>query len=280
MADPSHLPHLIKLLDDESPVVQESIVKELTSFGPSLEKELARLNIALSEQQRKLMANLLEGYKRRWLRESWKLWREEGEDKEKLERALSLIAEFQYGQFYATKVRDLLDKLADEFSSKFAHGGVRELADYLFKIKAIRGALPDDYYNPLNSNLLYVIEQKRGVPISLACIYILTGHRVGFDIEGINFPGHFLARAKESGKTYIVDCFGGGRFLEERDLANLNTPTPISIQDILQLECDAETIIARVLRNLVNAYKQENNEANMRLISELLESFDSDIEEP
>ncbi|HWP82370.1 MAG TPA: hypothetical protein VNN76_06925 [Bacteroidota bacterium] len=37
--------------------------------------------------------------------------------------------------------------------------------------------------------------------------------------------------------------------------------------------------IFRALRNLVNAYMHENNEANMQLISELLESFDSEAEE-
>ena len=31
MPDPKHLPHLLKLLDDDSPVVQETIVKEIVA---------------------------------------------------------------------------------------------------------------------------------------------------------------------------------------------------------------------------------------------------------
>jgi regulator of sirC expression with transglutaminase-like and TPR domain len=279
MPNPEQLPHLMRLLDDDSPIVQESVANELTTFGPGLERELARLNIALSEQQQKLMTGLLEGYKRKWLRESWRIWTDVEDEKQKLEKALSLIAEFQYGPSYDVKVAPLLDQLASEFSQKFSHGGVRELANYLFRIKAIHGAMPEDYYNPLNSNLVYVIEQKRGIPISLACIYILVGRRLGFDIEGINFPGHFLARAKVGKSTFIVDCFGGGRFLEERELARLNTPSPISVKDILRLECDSKTIVGRILRNLINAYKQENNESSMRLMTELLESLDPEPDE-
>jgi hypothetical protein len=279
MGNARHLPHVIKLLDDESPVVQESIVRELTSFGPLLEQELARLNISLSEQQRVLMKRLLETYKRRWLREVWKSWREPEHDKEKLERALTLISEFQYGPFYEVKVGILLDQLAEEFKQKFSYGTARELSTFLFRIKAFRGALPEDYHNPLNSNLIYVIQQKRGIPLSLASLFILVGHRVGFDIEGINFPGHFLARARIGENMYIVDCFGGGRFLDERDLGAINSPTTIQLHDILQLECDAEAIVARTLRNLINAYKQEGSEADVQLMTELLQTLEPEQDE-
>lgn len=279
MGNARHLPHVIRLLDDDSPVVQESVVRELTSFGPSLEQELARLNIALSEQQRALMTNLLTTYKRRWLRETWKSWREADDDKLKLERALTLIAEFQYGPTYEVKVGTLLDQLAEEFRQKFSYGTARELSAFLFRIKAIRGALPEEYHNPLNSNLIYVIQQKRGIPLSLAALYILVGHRLGFDIEGINFPGHFLARAQIGEDTYIVDCFGGGRFLHERDLGTIHTTESLRLRDILQLECDAEAIVARTLRNLINAYKQENSQPDVQLLTELLQTLEPEQDE-
>ncbi|HLE33186.1 MAG TPA: hypothetical protein VJB38_11320, partial [Bacteroidota bacterium] len=52
--DPKQLPHLLRLLDDDSPVVQETIVKELLAFGPSLQRELERLKITLSKDQQQL----------------------------------------------------------------------------------------------------------------------------------------------------------------------------------------------------------------------------------
>jgi len=43
MADATQLPHLIKLLDDDSEVVRRSVTSALKAFGTDLETELARL---------------------------------------------------------------------------------------------------------------------------------------------------------------------------------------------------------------------------------------------
>ncbi|MGH2567190.1 MAG: transglutaminase-like domain-containing protein, partial [Bacteroidota bacterium] len=152
------------------------------------------------------------------------------------------------------------------------------LAHFLFKVRRLRGA-DSDYYNPINSNLIYVIEEKRGIPISLACVYILVGRRLKYDIEGINFPGHFLARAVSGKRSFIVDCYNGGRCLGEQEAVSWNNGPPVPITDLLPLECDALTIIARVLRNLTNAYQQEGNVNNVELMTELLEMMESEGEE-
>ena len=41
--DPTQLPHLLKLFDDESPIVQSAVAEALCAFGNSLEQELAKL---------------------------------------------------------------------------------------------------------------------------------------------------------------------------------------------------------------------------------------------
>lgn len=269
MPDPKQLPHLLKLLDDESPVVKESVMRELSEFGPSLQRELSKLKITLSKDQQQLIANLLDEYNRTWLREAWPSLREIADKKKKLETALSWIAEFQYGRGYPTKLTPLLDKLADDFEGTIKKKDALTLAQFLFTKRQLRGA-ESDYHNPLNSNLVYVIEQKRGNPISLASIYLLVGNRLDFDIQGINLPGHFLARAAVGKQNYIVDCFKGGRCLDVNDLITLNNGALIPLSDLLQFECDGSAIIVRTLRNLVNAYEQEQNTANVAFVKGLL----------
>ncbi|MDP6039411.1 MAG: hypothetical protein QGG64_12740 [Candidatus Latescibacteria bacterium] len=44
MPDPQNLPHLLKLLDDDSETVRESVAQALKAFGPQLETELAQLS--------------------------------------------------------------------------------------------------------------------------------------------------------------------------------------------------------------------------------------------
>ena len=119
---------------------------------------------------------------------------------------------------------------------------------------------------------MYVIEQKRGIPISLACVYILVGYRLDLEIEGINLPGHFLAKCMSSGRPHVVDCFNGGHFLSQKDLASVQTPPPISMHDVLSLECKSSTIIGRVLRNLKSAYQQVKQDADLTLMNDLLTS--------
>jgi len=269
MTDPKQLPYLLRLLDDESPFVRETVLAELDAFGPSLEDELARLAIPPSADQQRVIRGLLENHNRAWLKEAWPGWFSLHDDKKKLESGLSLLAEFQLGRHYPVRLATLLTQLAQEFNARHGSGGARELSGFLFQTKGLSGNR-SDYYNPMNSNLVYVIEQKHGIPISLACVYILIGHRLGLDIEGCNVPGHFLARAYLSGRKVVVDCFNGGMFLNESDLTRLNNTVPVTMDDITSLECGATTIIARVLRNLVNAYHLASDEANKKLMAELL----------
>ena len=286
MPDPNQLPHLIKLLDDESPTVRNTVLNELAAFGGALEHELLRLKIMLGPHQMRTLQSLLREHNSKWLKEAWPMWFGMENDNEKLEKALSLIAEYQNGRLYHVELKDLLDDLAHEFTSSQRPTNARELSNFLFRTKPLQGA-HSDYYNPCNSNLVYVIERKRGIPISLVCIYILVGYRLGLAIAGCNFPGHFLALISENKKQMIVDCFDGGRFLEDADLAHLNAPLPLTTRDLAQLRCGAVIIVARVLRNLINAYQfmiqqvqkdaeQEHYETKLKLIRDLLGLLEAD----
>src|ERR1041385_9572163 len=97
MPDPTQLQHLIKLLDDDSDIVRETVLKELAAYGPSLETELIRQHIQPSENEKQIMQDILEGHNRTWLKELWSSWKAIREDKQRLEAALSLLSASQTG---------------------------------------------------------------------------------------------------------------------------------------------------------------------------------------
>lgn len=270
MPDKGQLTFLLRLLDDDSASVRESVLKELNAFGPNLELELARQNIVLSADDQRVMKGILEEHRATWLRDVWPGWFAVEDDKQRLESALNFLAQFMHGRTYHVSLQQLLDTLAQRYAAEDGRNDARQLAHFLFETLALQGALQEDYYNPFNSSLIHVIEQKRGIPISLACVYILVGNRLGFKVEGINLPGHFLAKCISGGRSYAVDCYNGGQFLNDDDFAAVQTRPPITLQEVLGLECQSPTIIARVLRNIVNAYKQSGPEANAHLMSDLL----------
>lgn len=77
-------------------------------------------------------------------------------------------------------------------------------------------------YNDLrNADLISVIERRRGLPIALGILYIHAARAQGWDIEGVNFPGHFLLRLRVGGTAAIVDPFNGGLVRGAADLDKL-----------------------------------------------------------
>lgn len=58
---------------------------------------------------------------------------------------------------------------------------------------------------PENSYLHRVLERRRGIPITLAIVYLALATRVGLAAEGVNFPGYFLVRLGTGKASALVD---------------------------------------------------------------------------
>jgi len=187
----------------------------------------------------------------------------------RLETAMSLIAEFQNGSGYTPTLPQLLDTLADEFRRRGGTMDEETLARFLFKEKGLEGDR-SNYYHPQNSNLIYVIEARRGLPISLACVYMLVGRRLGLDIGGCNWPNHFFARVVLRQKVILVDCFNGGRMVDRESFLKMQGPSKDAAEAIVDGRASVEAIVSRVLGNLVRAYQHIAHEANSRLMMDLL----------
>jgi len=267
--DPGQLPHLIALLDDDSPVVRQALVRELDAFGDTLPGLLVALPEPLRDTERSALRHLLAEGQRRRLRERWPTWAEPGPDAEKLEAGLSLLADFLGGGLQSANLSPLLEELTSGYRSWTDDADPRSLAAYLFHERGLRGD-EDNFIHPDNSNLVAVIRSGRGIPISLACIYILVGQRLGLDITGCNFPGHFLARVRrEDGAVSYVDCFHGGRFLDRDTLLEANPGSRTTIAAILDNTIQSGTILIRVLNNLTRAYEATQATADRDLMQEL-----------
>ena len=256
MPDPRQLPYLLRLLDDDSPDVRGAVLDQFAAFGDSLEGHLR--GMYLPEQSRIIQSLLREG-KRRRLSAAWGgLSAVEG-DKPRLEAGSDIISRFLRPDATEGALRKALDELAVEFRSGLYEKDALALSEFLFRIKGLSGAR-DTYYDPRNSDLLHVITEREGLPISLSCVYMLVAHRLGMNVEGCNLPGHFLALALHGGRKFVIDCFNGGVVLLDSDLARLSPSAPVRTADLEALECDAGAILARVLRNIGAAFRRSEDE--------------------
>jgi regulator of sirC expression with transglutaminase-like and TPR domain len=117
----------------------------------------------------------------------------------------------------------------------------------------------NNFYDPENSYLHCVLSSRRGIPISLALLYMELGHQVGLEIKGISFPGHFLMKLSVQSGEIVLDPVSGISLsredLEERlepylaQNAERNAPLSAYLQ-----EAEPREILVRMLRNLKSLY--------------------------
>jgi regulator of sirC expression with transglutaminase-like and TPR domain len=142
-----------------------------------------------------------------------------------------------------------------------ARGGLRERVEILnrelFGVHGFHGAR-DDYYDPRNSFLNAVLDRRTGIPISLCVVYLEVAQRLGFDAEGVSFPGHFLARVTERMEDglLIVDAFEGRIATHAECAVRLRAalgPEAALTADLLQ-PASKKQILVRMLANLKAIY--------------------------
>ena len=155
-----------------------------------------------------------------------------------------------------------LDSLADgarEFVGD-ADGleAVVRLNSYLFEHEHFVGN-DSDYYDVKNSFLDQVLERRRGIPITLAVVYLEVARRIGLNVCGVNFPGHFLLRTTGE-PPVLIDPFYGSVLTREDCEERLQQALGESAQ--LAPEhfepAAARQILARMLSNLKQIYIQQN----------------------
>ena len=63
----------------------------------------------------------------------------------------------------------------------------------------------NDYYDPDNSHLNMVLKRRRGIPISLAVVYLEMSKQLGIPVRGVSFPAHFLLRVTTPDGDVMLD---------------------------------------------------------------------------
>jgi regulator of sirC expression with transglutaminase-like and TPR domain len=195
--------------------------------------------------------------------------------------AALMIARLEYPKLDAGPYLDRLDALGNEARRRVAEASVAAedipprvdpirfarvmaLNDYLFS--ELRFAGNDVHYeDPRNSCLNEVL-------------YMEVARRAGVDVEGINFPGHFLLRCRAprtmpNAEDLIIDAFHGGALLSEQDLVRRYGQPGEEGQDVparLLARAAKPQILARMLLNLQRVYVQMHSYPQARDVTELL----------
>ena len=145
------------------------------------------------------------------------------------------------------------------------------------------GMNANDYYAPENSYIFDVLRTRRGIPISLAVIWLELAQALDLQAQGISFPGHFLVKVALEGGLVVLDPLTGESLgldsLSERlspyrapedqfaapDLDEGETPLGLYLQ-----ACPPRDMLARMLRNLKEIFRSQEDWPRMLQVLERL----------
>ncbi len=152
---------------------------------------------------------------------------------------------------------------------------IETINNYLFKEKEFRANL-QDYYNPMNSYVNVVLEQKSGIPITLSIIYIRIAHILKFRLHAVNFPAHFLIKhiLEGDGSEIIIDPFNGGRIMDDytmKELLDQFHPTQnIALTRAFVEKATSAQVMIRMLNNLKGSYYESQDIARAEIANEMI----------
>jgi regulator of sirC expression with transglutaminase-like and TPR domain len=109
------------------------------------------------------------------------------------------------------------------------------------------------YDHPDNANLIRVIERRRGLPVALGLLYIDLGERLGWDVRGLNLPGHFVIRVTSGEERAVLDPFNGGAQIDTprlRLLLKRSVGPDAELKPAHLTELGAREVLLRLQNNL------------------------------
>jgi regulator of sirC expression with transglutaminase-like and TPR domain len=168
----------------------------------------------------------------------------------------------------AARCRDLIAEPAT------AREKCRVLNRVLFHEYSLRGNA-EHYTDPLNSFLDQVLLRKKGIPISLAIVYLLVAERVGLQVEPVGLPGHFMVGCYEESAPFFVDPFNAGLFLTAHEVFALIRESDHHASIVDLAPTPVREVLCRCCRNLVSHYTVAQAPESARLFASFVAEFES-----
>ncbi|HOX23360.1 MAG TPA: transglutaminase-like domain-containing protein [Elusimicrobiales bacterium] len=187
-----------------------------------------------------------------------------------LEEGLFLLSKFAYPAITLTDISAPLDALAEDMGEAVKDTSSLEKVVEIFR-DVVFGKNGFSVHEPTNISpdnvyLYSVLRNRRGVPVTLACVYLLLGKRLGVPVHGVDFPGRFLVAFKARNGALLVDPSSEGVVITEKEARELVSRRGMRWSaENLRLVNSARTL-ARTVSNLIFIYnKLKDDKRNLYL---------------
>lgn len=230
-----------------------------------LEQQAAKLReLATAVHQKKVQAELE------------KLFKDKGAKVDLIHAAL-LVARLDNDEVDVDAYRREVDRMGKDLAAALPKDAdeaakVAALNKFLFTDRGFHGGR-SDYYNRSNSYLNEMLDDREGLPLTLAVLYAELGRRIGLHIEGVPLPGHFVVRhVPKTGEPQLIDVFEGGKPMSREDAEKrIRLATDRRPRDDDFKAATPKEIVVRLFRNLMGlALRDEDKTAMLRYLDAVL----------
>ena len=187
-----------------------------------------------------------------------------------LEAAVSL-AQDEYPELDVQQVLGEIDQMLARLKRRIPLDAppmhkLRVLNNFFFTSLGFGGNV-NNYYDPDNSYINQVLHTRRGIPISLALIWLELAQSLGLSARGVAFPGHFMIKVNLPKGQVVINPFDG-QSLSRSELAERLEPfrrksglvDEFEVPLGLYLQASPpRAIIARMLHNLKEIYRAQQD---------------------
>lgn len=187
------------------------------------------------------------------------------DEKIDLANAALLAAKLDHGDLDVSVYRRDIDRMGQKLGQSLPNNADHKtkldaLNKFFFEDRGFHGSR-GDYYHRSNSYLNEVIDDREGLPITLSVLYMELGRRIGLTMEGVGLPGHFVVRVRPAkGEPQLVDVFGGGKTLSEKEAADKVLSTAgIELAPEHLKAVSKRAIVIRILHNLLNLARDDRD---------------------
>ncbi len=176
--------------------------------------------------------------------------------------AAACLAQDEYPELDVQQVMGEVDQLLARLKQRIARDAgplqkLRALHQFFYRDLGFAGNV-NHYYDPDNSFVSVILHTRRGIPISLAVLWLELAQGLGLAARGIGFPGHFMVKVNLPQGQVVMDPLDGQSLTREalserlepyRRRHGLMDEFEVPLGLYLQVSPPRD-IIARMLRNL------------------------------
>ena len=195
-----------------------------------------------------------------------------------LEEGLFLLSKFAYPSISLMDVSAPLDAMAQDMGDAVdANVSLEKVIDVFQDVVFGKNGFAGhelNNFSPDNVYLYSVLKNRRGTPVTMAAVYMLLGKRLGIQVTGVDFPGHYLVAFKAKNGALLVDPYNGGKIITEKECRDIVARRGMRWTPEFLRAADSARTISRAISNLIfiyNKLKDEKKNVYLKRYMELLQ---------